>query len=130
MRTRRPRARSAAIPTTWAVSTLPASWRSPASGKSIAAKITEYLDTGTFAELEELRAQVPAGVREMTAIPGFGPKKAMVVYQELAIDSVAELVAAAEAGELRSLKGFSAKTEQNMLAGRQAHAARPAAGCW
>ena len=89
----------------------------PSVGKSIAAKITEYLDTGTFAELEELRAQVPAGVREMTAIPGFGPKKAMVVYQELAIDSVPALVAAAEAGELRSLKGFSAKTEQNVLQG-------------
>ena len=89
----------------------------PSVGKSIAAKITEYLDTGTFAELEELRAQVPAGVREMTAIPGFGPKKAMVVYQELAIDTVPALVAAAEAGELRSLKGFSAKTEQNVLQG-------------
>ncbi len=60
---------------------------------------------------------MPAGVREMTAIPGFGPKKAMVVYQELAIDSVPALVAAAEAGELRSLKGFSAKTEQNVLQG-------------
>ena len=37
----------------------------PSVGKSIAAKITEYLDTGTFAELEELRAQVPAASRPL-----------------------------------------------------------------
>ena len=64
-----------------------------------------------------MRAQVPSGVREMTAIPGFGPKKAMAVYQELGIESVPALVAAAEAGGLRALKGFSAKTESNVLQG-------------
>ncbi len=89
----------------------------PNVGKSIAAKITEYLETGTFPELESLRDQVPAGVRAMTAIPGFGPKKAMAVHQELGIDSVEALVVAAEAGGLRSLKGFSARTEQNVLEG-------------
>ncbi|HEY6568118.1 MAG TPA: helix-hairpin-helix domain-containing protein, partial [Actinomycetota bacterium] len=69
----------------------------PGVGKSIAAKITDYLGSGTFPELEELRAKVPAGVREMTAIPGFGPKKAMAVYEELGIGSVDELLAAADA---------------------------------
>ncbi len=91
----------------------------PGVGKSIAAKITGYLDSGTFPELEELRAQVPAGVRAMTAIPGFGPKKAMIVYQELGIGSVDELVAAADAGKLASLKGFSAKTEENVRKGAE-----------
>ena len=33
----------------------------PGVGKSIAAKVTEYLRTGSFAELESLRDQVPAG---------------------------------------------------------------------
>ena len=91
----------------------------PNVGKSIAEKIREYLDTGTFAELESLRAQVPSGVREMTAIPGFGPKKAMVVYQELGIQGLDELVAAAEEGRLAGLKGFSKKTEENVLRGVQ-----------
>jgi DNA polymerase (family 10) len=89
----------------------------PGVGKSIAAKVTEYLRTGSFAELEALRDQVPLGVREMTSIPGFGPKKAMSVYQELHIGSVDELVAAAERGELAALKGFSRTTERNVLAG-------------
>jgi DNA polymerase (family 10) len=91
----------------------------PGVGKSIAEKIHAYLQTGTFPELEALRAQVPAGVREMTAIPGFGPKKALMVYQELGIDSVAGLVAAAEEGRLAGLKGFSAKAEENVLKGAQ-----------
>ena len=87
----------------------------PNVGKSIAEKVRSVLETGTFPELEELRAQVPPGVRAMTAIPGFGPKKAMVVYRELGIDGLDQLVAAARDGRLRGLKGFSAKTEDNVL---------------
>jgi DNA polymerase (family 10) len=87
----------------------------PNVGKSIAEKVRSVLETGTFPDLEELRAQVPSGVRAMTAIPGFGPKKAMVVYRELGIDGLEELVAAARDGRLRELKGFSAKTEENVL---------------
>jgi DNA polymerase (family 10) len=87
----------------------------PNVGKSIAEKVRSVLETGTFPELEGLRAQVPPGVRTMTAIPGFGPKKAMVVYRELGIDGLDQLVAAAREGRLRGLKGFSAKTEENVL---------------
>ena len=87
----------------------------PNVGKSIAEKVRSVLETGTFPELEELRAQVPSGVRAMTAIPGFGPKKAMVVYRELGIDGLDGLASAARDGRLRGLKGFSAKTEENVL---------------
>jgi DNA polymerase (family X) len=87
----------------------------PNVGKSIAEKVRSVLETGTFPELEELRAQVPPGVRAMTAIPGFGPKKAMVVYRELGIDGLDQLVAAARDGRLRGLKGFSGKTEESVL---------------
>jgi DNA polymerase (family 10) len=87
----------------------------PNVGKSIAEKVRSVLEIGTFPELEGLRAQVPPGVRAMTAIPGFGPKKALVVYRELGIDGLDQLVAAAREGRLRGLKGFSAKTEENVL---------------
>ena len=89
----------------------------PGVGKSIAAKVTEYLRAGSFAELDELRAKVPAGVREMTAIAGFGPKKAMAVHSELGIGTVEDLLGAAERGELAGLKGFSATTERNVIDG-------------
>jgi len=87
----------------------------PNVGRSIAEKVHAILETGTFPELEELRAQVPPGVREMTAIPGFGPKKAIVVYRELGIEDLDGLVAAATDERLRGLKGFSAKTEESVL---------------
>jgi DNA polymerase/3'-5' exonuclease PolX len=51
----------------------------------------------------------------MTAIPGFGPKKAILVYRELGIEDLDALVAAANDGRLRGLKGFSAKTEESVL---------------
>jgi DNA polymerase (family 10) len=89
----------------------------PHVGKSIAEKIETYLESGTFPELESLRSQIPSGVREMTLIPGFGPKKAMAVYQQLGIQGLDELLAAAEDGRLAALKGFSEKTEKQVLAG-------------
>ena len=89
----------------------------PGVGKSIAAKVTELLQTGSFAELDTLRVQVPDGVREMTAIPGFGPKKAMTVHRELGIGSVDELLQAAERGALAGMKGFSRTTERNVIDG-------------
>jgi DNA polymerase (family X) len=89
----------------------------PNVGRSIGEKIHEYLLSGRIDELERLRAQIPAGVRAMTAVPGFGPKKAMQVYQELGIDSLDGLVVAAREERLAGLKGFSKKTEENILRG-------------
>jgi DNA polymerase (family 10) len=89
--------------------------RIPGVGRSIAAKIGELLDTGTFAELEELRTQVPAGVVAMTKLSGFGPKRALHVYRELGLSSVEELVDAAEAGRLSKLKGFSHGVEAGII---------------
>src|SRR5262245_9379773 len=60
-------------------------------GASIAEKIIDFFQTGTVAAIEKLRAKIPAGVRAMTAVPGLGPRKAMVLYEQLGIDSVAGL---------------------------------------
>ena len=56
----------------------------PGVGKSIAAKITEFKRTGTIKAVEEQRAKVPPGVRELTRVPGLGPKRAMQLSRELA----------------------------------------------
>ncbi len=89
----------------------------PNVGKAIAAKIGEYLRTGSIHQLEELRAKVPAGVRRLTEVPGLGPKRAMVLYHERGIDSVDGLAAAIETGRLDGLHGFGPKTEENLLRG-------------
>jgi DNA polymerase (family X) len=91
--------------------------RIPGVGASIAAKIDEYQQTGTMVALDALRAKIPAGVRELTAIPALGPKRAFQLYTDLHIGSVAELAEAIDAGRLRDLKGFGAKSEERLRQG-------------
>lgn len=87
----------------------------PGIGKSLADKISEYLETGELAYLEQLRSRYPDGVIEMLSIPGFGPRRAAKVFHELGISSVDELEQAAREGRLRSLQGFGAKSEEKLL---------------
>ncbi|MGV9249842.1 DNA polymerase/3'-5' exonuclease PolX [Streptomyces sp. NPDC003697] len=89
----------------------------PGVGKSIAEKVIEYFRTGQVTAVEERRARIPAGVRQLITIPTLGPKKAMALYEDLHISSVGELADAIEAERLRDLKGFGEKTEANILHG-------------
>ncbi|MYT24068.1 DNA polymerase/3'-5' exonuclease PolX [Streptomyces sp. SID7760] len=89
----------------------------PNVGKSIAEKVVEYLGTGRVPDIEARRAAVPAGVRALTAIPGLGPRKAFVLYDELGVSSVEQLEDAIREERLRDLKGFGEQTEQNILHG-------------
>jgi DNA polymerase (family 10) len=91
----------------------------PGVGKSIGEKVEEFLRSGSMAGLEELRTKIPPGVREMTAIAGLGPKKAMVLYRELGISNVEELRHALDAGQLAGLKGFGARSEENIRRGME-----------
>jgi DNA polymerase (family 10) len=89
----------------------------PNVGTSIAEKILEYFHSGQVEAIEELRARVPAGVRELTAIPTLGPKKAMLLYRERGVSSVAELAHALETDQLAGLRGFGPKTADNLRHG-------------
>ncbi|MFD0266471.1 DNA polymerase/3'-5' exonuclease PolX [Streptomyces sp. NPDC127106] len=89
----------------------------PNVGRSIAEKVEAYLRTGRIPEVDASRAAIPPGVRELTRIPGLGPRKALVLHQELGISSVAELEAALHEERLRDLKGFGERTEQSILHG-------------
>jgi DNA polymerase (family 10) len=89
----------------------------PNVGRSIAEKVLEYLDTGQIQAIEKVRAKIPPGVRTLTSVSGLGPKKAMVLYQELGIASIADLEEAIEDGRLDELRGFGPKTTENLLRG-------------
>ena len=89
----------------------------PGVGTSIATKIIQFQQTGTIAALEEMRATVPGGVREMTRIPALGPKRALQLYRDLGISSVAELSAAIDQGRLRDLRGFGPRSEDKLKRG-------------
>src|SRR5918999_106046 len=91
----------------------------PNVGKSIAEKIHEYLTTGSMQALEDLRSEIPDGVRSMIAIPTLGPKKAMLLFEEMRISSVEELLDALHEHKLRDLRGYGPKTEENILRGVQ-----------
>src|ERR1022692_1612748 len=60
----------------------------PGVGEAIAEKIIKLHKTGTHPTLEFLREQFPAGVLEIMRVPGLGPKKAAVIYNELKITSL------------------------------------------
>lgn len=96
----------------------------PGVGSHIARKVREFLDTGSVAELAELRSRVPAGLRTLLTIPGLGPRRARQVYDELGITSPEQLLAALHDQRLRELRGWGAKSEENLAdAVRQAHSA-------
>ena len=76
----------------------------------------------------QLFEQVPQGVVDMMQVPDMGPKKAKRLWEELSIDSVDALRAAAETGKLRELKGFGAKSEEKILKGIDLLAQRAARG--
>jgi DNA polymerase (family 10) len=89
----------------------------PNVGTSIGEKVTELLTSGRIEALEELRERIPDGVRQMMGIPGLGPKKANVLYQELGVASVEQLLDAIEGDRLAGLKGFGPKTAENIRRG-------------
>ncbi len=84
-------------------------------GKDLARQIAEVVETGQHEQLTELRGEVPQGVVDMLRIPGVGPKKVATFFNKLNLQSLDELKAAAEAGQLSALKGFGKKTEQSIL---------------
>ncbi len=89
----------------------------PGAGAALTAKLAELAETGQLGYHQKLRAQVPDGVLEMLLVPGLGPRTVRQLHDELGIDSVEALRAAAADGQLRGLKGLSARTEENVLAG-------------
>jgi len=89
----------------------------PGIGQAIAEKIDELLTTGRLEFYERLQEQVPAGVVSLLQIPDVGPKTVKLLWEELGVQSVTELEAAARAGRLRTLRGLGARSEAKILAG-------------
>jgi DNA polymerase (family 10) len=87
----------------------------PGVGTEIAEKIQQYLQTGTIKRLEELKAEVPAGILPLLRLPGLGPKTAKVLYLELGIDSVESLQDALESGAVLKLPGFGERRQKQIL---------------
>jgi len=87
----------------------------PGVGKTIEEKLTVLLETGSIPSAEKLKAKYPPGLVEITRLPGLGPKRARKLFDEVGIASLDELKRAAEAQQLRTIKGFGPKAEESIL---------------
>lgn len=83
-------------------------------GKAISAKIRELLDTGRMETLEKYREKTPEGVQDMLGIRGLGPKKLGMIWKQLEIESVGELLYAINENRLLELKGFGKKVQAEL----------------
>jgi len=85
-------------------------------GAIIQEKVLALADTGEIPAAVKLRAKFPVGLIEITRLPGLGPRRARRLFDELGIDSLQSLRAAAENHRIRALKGFGPKAEESILA--------------
>jgi DNA polymerase (family 10) len=100
----------------------------PGVGAIIQEKVLALADDGEIPAAVKLRAKFPAGLLEITRLPGLGPKRARRLFEQLSVDSLEALEAAASAHQIRTLKGFGPKAEETILASITARRAEEAAG--
>ena len=83
-------------------------------GESVGNKVIEILEEGHLHALEEYVKKTPSGVMEMLSIKGLGPKKISVIWKEMEIESLGELLYACHENRLARFKGFGEKTQKNI----------------
>ena len=86
-------------------------------GPAILQIVTELVSTGEAGILEQLREDVPAGLVEMLGIPGLGVAKIRQIQQQLGIESLPDLEAAARDGRLAALPRFGKRTADKIVEG-------------
>ena len=89
----------------------------PGIGATMHAKIVQLSTTGHLPSFDELRKSTPPGLVALLRMPGLGPKKIKALYDDLKVESLADLRNAAEAGKIAALKGFGEKTAAKILEG-------------
>ncbi|MFI5164626.1 MAG: helix-hairpin-helix domain-containing protein [Bacteroidia bacterium] len=83
-------------------------------GDAIGKKIIDILQTGELKLLNDFIQKTPTGVLEMLRIKGLGPKKIAIIWKEMEIESVGELLYACQENRLLLYKGFGEKTQKSI----------------
>ncbi len=97
----------------------------PSIGKGTSAVIEEFIKEGQSSLLNELKEEVPKGLIPLLQLPGLGGKKIARLYQELGIESAADLKEACLSGKVREVPGFGKKTEEKLLSALADAGGRP-----
>jgi DNA polymerase (family 10) len=84
-------------------------------GDALASQIKQLFLTGESSVLRGLKQEFPPGIIELSGVAGLSISKIKAIHEALGITSLAELKAAAEAGKIKNIKGFGAKSEQRLL---------------
>src|SRR4051794_38423369 len=87
----------------------------PGIGKTLEEKLKALDETGDIPSAVKLRAKFPVGLISIMHLPGFGAKRAKLLYDQLGVDSLEALREKAEAGEIRKIRGLGARVEENLL---------------
>lgn len=86
----------------------------PGVGKVVIQIVREIAQTGTCPDLEAIIEQSPPGILDLLKVKGLGPKKVGLVWKELGITELDDLLAACESGQLEQLKGFGKSVTENV----------------
>jgi DNA polymerase (family 10) len=89
----------------------------PGIGEDLAGKVREIVETGTCKDYEKLRKGSPAGLTELLAVQGLGPRTAKLIYDRFKVSTVDDLEKLAREHKLAKLPKIKEKTEQNILRG-------------
>ena len=84
-------------------------------GDAIGNKILQLPGTGKMKALDELIVKTPEGIIEMMKIKGIGPKKIFIIWKEMEIENIGELLYVCHENRLSLTKGFGKKTQQNVI---------------
>ncbi len=83
-------------------------------GEAMGKKIMEIRQSGKSDALETYLQKTPEGILEMLNIKGLGPKKIAVIWKEMGLETIGELLYACNENRLLLFKGFGEKTQQNV----------------
>ena len=86
-------------------------------GPATLAVIRDLVDKGESRLLEQLREQIPEGLLELLRVPGLDTAKIHRLHDELGIESIDDLEAAARDGRVAQLPRYGPKTAEKILRG-------------
>ncbi len=89
----------------------------PGVGKSVLVAIKQIYETESFPALDECVSKTPSGVVDMLKVKGLGPKKVKVIWEEMHIEAVSDLLDACRQNRLTEIKGFGLKTQAEIIKG-------------
>ena len=97
----------------------------PGVGKELAAKIREFLETGTIRVPEVTQQSLPPEVLEWTSLPGFSPPLVHYLYARLHIETLDDLETLVRSHMLRTVPGVHVSDETLLAAIREKRGCSP-----